>query len=56
MVGGGQWTGVSGGKRGGWGMGNPSGLLGTSRGQAKEWGERAARTLSANHMAKDGTN
>jgi hypothetical protein len=45
-VGAGQWTAVSGEKKGGWGMGNPSGFLGTSRGWAKEWGERAARVLS----------
>ena len=38
MVGSGQWTVVSGVKRGGWGMGNPSGLHGTGRGLARERG------------------
>jgi len=53
----GQWTVVSGEKKRGWGMRNPSGLLpdkvgagGTSRGHANERGERAARMLSENHV------
>jgi len=46
----GQWTVVRGEKKRGWGMRNPSGLLGTSRGHANERGERAARMLSENHV------
>jgi hypothetical protein len=50
IVGSRQWTVVSREKKGGWGMGNPSGLLGTNRGQANGRGERAARVLSENHV------
>ena len=46
-VGAGQWTVVSGEEKGRWGMGN--------RGRARGRGQRVARMLSANHMAKDST-
>src|SRR5260370_41792107 len=46
MVGSGPWTVVSGEKRGGWGMGNPSGLHGTGRGLARGRGWRLVRVLS----------
>ncbi len=45
----GQWTGVTGQKKRGWGMGNPSGSLERSRGHGNGRGERSARVERGKH-------